>query len=91
MKIKALTLAILATVASIQSASALSLQEIQAWGTVVIAAPLAVGAVSQLTHRDEKTGYHRPLTKSGISLLTLATAYVLFGAYAVKELRARLG
>ncbi len=91
MKIKALALVILATLSSMQPSSALSLQEIQAWGTVVIAAPLAVGAAVQFTRRDDKTGYHRPFTKSGISLLSLATAYVLLGAYVVKELGVRLG
>lgn len=91
MKIKALALVIMATLSSVKPSSALSFQEIQTWGTVVIAAPLAFQGAAQLTHRDEKTGHHRPLVRSGISLLSLATAYVLLGAYVVKELGVRLG
>lgn len=91
MKLKALLLVTLFTLPQAQQIQALSLQEIQTWGTVVIAAPLAIAAAVQFTRRDEKTGHHRPLTKSGVVLLTLATAYVLLGAYGVKELASHLG
>lgn len=70
---------------------ALSPQEIQTWGTIIIAAPFAFQAAAQLTRRDEKIGQHRPLIKSAIGLLTIATAYVLLGPYAVKELASHLG
>lgn len=91
MKFKAFILLLVITIPQTTPTRSLSFQEIQTWGTVVIAAPLAVGAAVQFTRRDEKTGYHRPFTKSGISLLSLATAYVLLGAYVVKELGIRLG
>ena len=91
MKLKAVLLAALFVLPPTSPLQALSIQEIQTLGMVTIAAPLASAAALQFVRKDEKTGTYRPQTKSGIVLLTLATAYVLLGAYAVKELASHLG
>lgn len=91
MKLKAITLISLLLLPHAPSIRASSYQDIQTWGMITIAAPFAFQAAAQLTRRDEKTGAPRPLIKSALGLLSIATAYVLLGAYAVKELGGRLG